>query len=191
VTCAEPDTRAAYHGSVEEIITYLEMTGADELTPARPIPGMILEQVDRTSPLIAPTQVRIGAPHGWKSTSRSDEEWAEWLSHPLRQYWSIRYEDELAGIANLEPHPGGEVEITTFGLLPEFVGRGLGGHALTLAVRRAWAVEPVGAESVGRVWLHTSTRDHPHALTNYKRRGFRPFSSLVNRRDDAWGRRTP
>jgi hypothetical protein len=28
---------------------------------------------------------------------------------------------------------------------------------------------------VSRVWLHTFTKDHPHALPNYHRRGFRTF----------------
>lgn len=70
-------------------------------------------------------------------------------------------------------HPGGEAEIVTFGLLPEFVGKGLGGFALTLAVQQAWALAP----SVSRVWLHTFTVDHPHALPNYHRRGFRTFRS--------------
>jgi ribosomal protein S18 acetylase RimI-like enzyme len=171
-------------GRVEEIITYLEMTGADVLKPARPVPEMTLERVDPASPLIAPTQARIGAPYGWRSATRSREEWAEWLAHPLRRFWSIRYGAEIAGIVDFDSQPGGEVEITTFGLLPEFVGRGLGGHALTLLVRRAWAAEPVGAESIGRVWLHTSSRDHPNALRNYERRGFRPFKTRVNQRHD-------
>ena len=47
------------------------------------------------------------------------------------------------------PQPGGEVEIKTFGLLPE----------------------------VTRVWLHTQTSDHPHALSNYHGRGFRTFKT--------------
>ncbi len=76
------------------------------------------------------------------------------------------------------------MEITTFGLRPEYVGRGLGGHALTLAVRQAWLAEPVGAESLRRVWLHTSTLDQGSALPNYERRGFRPFRTRLSQRDD-------
>ena len=48
-------------------------------------------------------------------------------------------------------------------------GRGLGRHLLTEAVETAWCL---GAK---RVWLHTSTLDHPAALPNYLSRGFRPF----------------
>jgi GNAT superfamily N-acetyltransferase len=160
---------------VEEIITYLEMITPGELRPGRPVDEVTLKQVEGTSPLIRQVQREVGAPYAWPGVFRSDDEWEEWLSHPLRRYWLIRYGSEIAGIADMEPHPGGEVEITTFGLLPEYVGRGLGGHALTLAARQAWGVEPVGAESVRRIWLHTSTRDHPNALANYRRRGFRPF----------------
>jgi GNAT superfamily N-acetyltransferase len=76
-------------------------------------------------------------------------------------------------------HSGGEAEIVTFGLLPEFVGRGLGGFALTLGIQQAWALAP----SVKRVWLHTSTFDHPRALPNYHRRGFRTFKTEQGDRD--------
>ena len=58
------------------------------------------------------------------------------------------------------------VEIAYFGLLPEFLGLGLGGHLLTEATRAAWALHP------RRIWLHTCTFDHPAALPNYQARGF-------------------
>jgi hypothetical protein len=45
----------------------------------------------------------------------------------------------------------------------------IGGHFLTVGVRLAWTIAP----EVSRVWLHTSSRDHSHALPNYERRGFR------------------
>jgi GNAT superfamily N-acetyltransferase len=60
------------------------------------------------------------------------------------------------------------VEIAYFGLLPEFMGRGWGKYLLSEAARQAWRA---GAT---RVWLHTCTLDHPAALPNYLRRGFRP-----------------
>jgi GNAT superfamily N-acetyltransferase len=61
------------------------------------------------------------------------------------------------------------VEIVYFGLLPRFVGRGLGGQLLTAAVQRAWQRTTV------RVWLHTCTLDHPRAVANYLARGFRLY----------------
>lgn len=157
-----------------EIVTYVEMTAQDQLNPAAPVPGLTLERVDLRSPLVPDVMARIGAPYGWKSARRTEQEWAAWLAeHTGRMPWLLRFDGETAGIVCYQLHPGSEVEIETFGLLPEFVGRGLGGFALTLGVARAWQL----ALAVSRVWLHTSTRDHPHALPNYHRRGFRTFKT--------------
>ena len=56
------------------------------------------------------------------------------------------------------------------GLLPPFIGCGLGGPLLSAAVYNAWATP--GARHIG---VHTCTQDHEHALDNYKRRGFQVF----------------
>lgn len=159
---------------MKETVTYVEMTAPSQLIPAAPVPGLTLEPADRDAPFIPGILTRIGAPYGWRSSRRTDEEWVGWLAeHPDRTYWVLSYEGEQAGIVTCEAHPGGDAEIVTFGLLPEFVGRGLGGFALTLGVRQAWAL----SASVSRVWLHTSTKDNPRALPNYHRRGFRTFKT--------------
>ncbi|MFJ8079599.1 GNAT family N-acetyltransferase [Streptomyces sp. NPDC096205] len=155
-----------------EIVTYVEMTGRDELEPAAAVPGLSLEPLERDAPLVVDLLAGVGAPHGWKSARRTEEEWRAWFAAaPDRTFWLLTFEGTPAGIVTYDPHPGGEVEIKSFGLLPEFVGKGLGGFALTLAVRGAWELAPV----VSRVWLHTSSSDHPRALPNYRRRGFRPY----------------
>ncbi len=86
----------------------------------------------------------------------------------------------LLDVATVDGAPGGwfelrrgdnDVEIAYFGLLPEFIGRGLGAPLLRRAVRVALA------EGTGRVWLHTCTLDHPAALANYRARGFRPWKT--------------
>lgn len=64
---------------------------------------------------------------------------------------------------------GDEVEIAGFGLLPDWRGRGLGAGLLSAATREAFAL---GAR---RIWLHTATDDHPHALPNYLARGYRVY----------------
>jgi GNAT superfamily N-acetyltransferase len=58
-----------------------------------------------------------------------------------------------------------------FGLMPDFLGRGLGKQMLTAAVKRSWEM---GAK---RVWLHTCTQDNPAALPNYVKRGFTPYKT--------------
>ncbi|AGZ45070.1 putative GCN5-related N-acetyltransferase [Actinoplanes friuliensis DSM 7358] len=156
------------------------MTAQDQLVPADPVAGLTLDPLDRDSPLVVDLQVRIGAPHGWKCATRTAEEWTAWRArYPDRVFWQLSFDDEPAGLAAYDLHPGPEVEIETFGLVPEFVGRGLGGHALTLTVRRAWELIP----AVRRIWLHTSTADHAGALPNYLRRGFRTFRTVERERD--------
>jgi RimJ/RimL family protein N-acetyltransferase len=161
-------------------VTYLQMTGPGELKPGQVVPALELRREAGLSMLARSVQTRVGAAYGWRSSTRSDREWQELAeAHPRRQYWLIRLAGEPAGIAALEPEPGGDVEIRTFGLLPEYVGQGLGGHALTLALQQAWATEPLEAEAVRRVWLHTNSNDHPSALLNYQRRGLRVYRTEV------------
>ena len=52
-----------------------------------------------------------------------------------------------------------------------FHGRGLGGHFLTQAV------QPRMGSRRHAVWLHTNTFDHPAALPNYLKRGFKVFKT--------------
>jgi len=75
------------------------------------------------------------------------------------------HDEELVGYYELRSDDEGGVEIAYFGLLPQFVGRGLGGALLTNAIEEGWKMSPK------RVWVHTCNRDHPQALANYQARG--------------------
>jgi GNAT superfamily N-acetyltransferase len=120
--------------------------------------------------------VRIGAPHGWTRRSAwSDAQWEKELACPGVQAWIARVDGDVAGLVELESESNGDVGIVVFGLVPEFVGKGFGGAFLTLATRLAWKLTSPGGMSTRRVWVQTSSRDHPHAKPNYERRGFRPF----------------
>ena len=72
----------------------------------------------------------------------------------------------ICGYVELDERPDRCVEIVMFGLLPDFVGRGLGKAFLSTAIDLAWVRKPE------RVWLHTGSLDHPVALPNYLARGF-------------------
>ncbi|WP_067462102.1 GNAT family N-acetyltransferase [Actinomadura macra] len=150
---------------MQETITYLEMTSPDDLVPARPA-AVTLEPAGPS--LTRDLTLRVGTPYQWVSSAWSDDQWDDYLSRPHHS-WAITA-TEPAGLARYAVEDD-EVEITTFGLLPEWIGRGIGGHALTLTIRKAWELAP----ATRRVWLHTSTLDHPHALPNYQKRGLRPY----------------
>ncbi|MEV0234008.1 GNAT family N-acetyltransferase [Nonomuraea sp. NPDC050786] len=166
---------------MKEIVTYVEMTAAEQLNPSAVVPGLALEPLDHDSPLVIDLQARIGAPYGWSSARRSDQEWSTLFArHPARMFCLLSLDGEPVGIAAYDVHSEEEVEIETFGLLPDFTGKNLGGYALTLTVERAWRLTP----SVRRVWLHTSSLDHPHALPNYHRRGFRSYKTEIGERGE-------
>ncbi len=71
------------------------------------------------------------------------------------------------------PQPGGQVEITYFGLMHAYIGRGLGKFLLDWVMRRAWAGETT------RVWLHTCQHDHAGALAAYRKAGFSVYDEQV------------
>lgn len=103
--------------------------------------------------------------------------WLEWLSRPEVETWVGTVAGVPAGYFELERQGEGAAEIVYFGLLPQFAGKGYGAALLTLAVRRAWEIAP------RRVWVHTCSLDHPAALDNYLKRGFRLFREETAEQD--------
>ncbi len=91
--------------------------------------------------------------------------WVEWkigFELPGRHFFLIEIAEQTAGLAKLIDHGKGEIEIESFGLIDEFVGKGFGGETLALVVDEAWklADKHVG----GFIWFHTCNWDHPNAL---------------------------
>ena len=142
----------------------LEMRSHDQLVRAHPDPRVQLRAVDQDDSVIVRIFHEVGDPHLW-----SAESWASYGSAPAMRHWLIYIDGERAGLLTLHAEPAGEIEIVSFGLVPDRQGHGFGGPALTLAVDLAWTA--FGGE-VSRVWLHTNNFDHPSALPNYLKRGF-------------------
>ena len=120
----------------------------------------------------------VGA--GWWWYSRLQWHYGRWwayLDRPRLETWIAYVSGTPAGYFELEWQEGDHVELAYFGLLPNFIGKGLGGALLTAAITRAW---DMGAR---RVWVHTCTLDHPQALANYQARGFRIFRTDENTED--------
>jgi len=126
----------------------------------------------------------VGGEWGW--TGRlllSDGDLRELLDQPDIEIYLLACGSRPAGFAELDRRVPGEVEIVYFGLVPEFIGRGLGKFLLRWTVQRAWrgregdaADGPGGpAVSTRRVWLHTCEFDHPGAVAAYRKAGFRIF----------------
>ncbi|MYS17090.1 GNAT family N-acetyltransferase [Streptomyces sp. SID4982] len=107
--------------------------------------------------------------------------WREYLGRPGVETWVAYERGTPAGYVELEATEEGVVEIAYFGLLPAFRGRRIGGHLLSVGTARAWdlAMRWPDLAPVKRVWLHTCSKDGPHALDNYLRRGFTLFDTKV------------
>ncbi|MGC4997397.1 GNAT family N-acetyltransferase [Streptomyces sp. DT195] len=107
--------------------------------------------------------------------------WREYLGRPGVETWVAYERGTPAGYVELEATGEGVVEIAYFGLLPAFRGRRIGGHLLSVGTARAWdlATRWPDLAPVKRVWLHTCSKDGPHALDNYLRRGFTLFDTKV------------
>jgi GNAT superfamily N-acetyltransferase len=151
--------------------TYLELTDPAAVRPAAPprVDGDL--RIDRVDPPDGTTNrwlyEHVGAPHQWTDhLARTDADWQAWAEQV--ETWVATIDGERAGYYELHETDDGSVELAYFGLLPHAQGRGLGGHLLTHALRRAFTKRP-------RVWVHTCTLDGPHALANYRARGLRPF----------------
>ena len=161
------------------VVTYLEMTAAEQLRPSSFPPEAIELRPERDTFLIRSIHDRVAAPHHWSSLKWSDDHWRTQLARPDLHHWIAWVDDEPCGLLVLRTPTNGDYEIDTFGLVPEWVGRRFGGPFLTLAVRIAWD------KGATRIWLHTSSLDHPNAIHNYERRGFRPFRPETRDGDDA------
>jgi GNAT superfamily N-acetyltransferase len=158
-----------------EVTTWsLEMRDRARLHPAPPpSTDLVVERVEVAQPeLNRFLYTAVGG--DWYWTGRlpwTYERWRTWLDRPEVETWVARCRGNPAGYFELEQQEGYDVELAYFGLLPQFIGKGLGGHLLTCAISRAWELQ--GAR---RVWVHTCSLDHPAALSNYQARGFEVFS---------------
>jgi GNAT superfamily N-acetyltransferase len=152
-------------------IHHLEMNAPDDFRPSPFPPGFEVRQARIPSPeLNRFFYATVGS--DWHWTDRlvwTLDDWLAYLDRPELETWIGYAEGTPVGYFELERQPERQVELKYFGLLPHFVGRGLGGALLTAAVERAWAM------GASRIWLHTNTLDSPAALKNYEARGFRVF----------------
>ncbi len=150
--------------------TYLEMTsdpGPVQASSSRDLTFRMLVPGD--AGLYRQIYREVGEQHHWIDRREwTDEQIGSHLRRTDLSVWLMSASQEPAGYFELVK-TGSSIEIAYFGLRPAFIGGGLGRALLSAAIERAWES---GAD---RVWLHTSTLDHPSALPNYLKRGFTPF----------------
>ena len=148
--------------------TYLEMFARPSRDASAPMMGIAI--VEAHMPTVAYYRFLYDAVGtDWQWTSRknlSDSELGRIIQDPQVKLHVMFVEGVPAGFAELDGRVPGEIELKQFGLMPEFIGRGLGKSFLQWVIERAFSYSP------RRFWLHTCTLDHPAALPNYLKAGF-------------------
>ncbi len=151
--------------------TYLEMRSAEAAVPFTGERRLEVHRVELPCPeLNRFFYLAVGSDWTWyMRLPWGRAEWTAWADRPELETWIGYRAGTPVGYFELEHQPGPEVELAYFGLLPRFVGQGLGSELLSVAIARAWEPAP------RRVWVHTCTLDHPRALENYQAQGFEVY----------------
>lgn len=159
--------------ATEVITTYLEMLARPSLVVTRPNrSGMLLRLEEPTVDFYRYLYDTVGSRWGWtERAAMADEELLEVIGDERVEIFVLYMGGVPAGTFELDRRVDGEVELRHFGLAPDFIGRGLGKHLLAAAIDAAWDHEPE------RVWVRSSSLDHPRGLLTYQWAGFVPYQS--------------
>lgn len=165
--------------SSEVKTTYLEMF----VHPQRivPPPRDSLAVIHAKNPTVAYYRFlydAVGRDYDWTSRKKlSATELAALMNDPRLEIHVLMADGVPAGFAELDRRIEGEIELVQFGLMPEFIGQGLGRYFLQWTIDNAWSYNPK------RFWLHTCTKDHPASLSNYLKAGFAIYKEGLHEED--------
>lgn len=154
---------------------YLEMNSSPR-TAGKPLPAGFSVRACR------PDQYRmnrklyrlVGADWSWRDRlAWTDADWRHYAGNENLLTMILYEAASPAGYYELLRDGGGAVEIAYFGLLPAYIGQGLGACLLNHALQTAWQ-----SPGTKRVWVHTCSLDHPVALANYQARGMHVYRTV-------------
>ena len=118
---------------------------------------------------------QIGKKHRWVDRLIWNEnQWIEYINYSKVKTYILQDYNNLAGyFEQIFDQKKLECEIAYFGILQDYVGKRLGGYLLSQAIKKSFAV------GANRVWVHTCSLDHKHALKNYLSRGMKIYKSEI------------
>ena len=115
----------------------------------------------------------IGKNHKWVDRLIwNEKQWIDYTTNTKVKTFVLKKGDDLVGYFELIFHNDkNEIEIAYFGLLEEYQNKKLGSFLLTSAIKNSFL------NTTKRVWVHTCSLDHKHALNNYISRGMRVYKT--------------
>ncbi len=170
-------------GKIASVVTYLEMRErpalADTLSRAASSAVQLRRVQNPELDWYRKLYRRAGAQWLWFSRlEMTDAQLAAVLHAPTTEFFVAEREGNEIGIAELDRSHPPNVEITSFALFAEAIGKKLGRSFMTQLLVQAWN------RSTARVWLHTCNLDGPTALKFYIKCGFRPYKLGIEVADD-------
>jgi GNAT superfamily N-acetyltransferase len=164
---------------VDEKVYYLEMLShAQRVVPLPRDDLSVIHARNPTVPYYRFLYRQVGTDYHWQSRGKlSDDELANVLGQPTNEVHVLHVAGTPAGFAELDRRQPRDIELVQFGLMPGFIGQGLGKYFLQWTIDKAWSYGPQ------RFWLHTCSLDHPAALPNYLKGGFRLFKEIMKKRE--------
>ena len=118
---------------------------------------------------------QIGKKHRWVDRLIWNEnQWISYINNSNVKTYILQDGNNLAGyFEQIFDQKKLEYEIAYFGILQDYVGKRLGGYLLSEAIKKSFLM------GANRVWVHTCSLDHKHALKNYLSRGMKIFKSEI------------
>ena len=115
----------------------------------------------------------IGKKHKWiDRLNWRNENWIDYINSIGVNTFVLKQRNELVGyFEQIYYKDKQDCEIAYFGILEEYIGKKYGGYLLTEAIKNSFLL---GSK---RVWVHTCSLDHHHALKNYLSRGMKIFQT--------------
>ena len=158
-------------------VTFLEMHERPAAEPA-PIPGTEFRLLQKPVDVNEYREIyyAVGEKHFWLDRMvMPDEELFEKINADNIGIFIFYVNNEPAGYIEFIKEPR-FTEILYFGIRPAFIGKGFGKYFLQWVIAKAW--------SYGVEWiqLNTCTLDHPNALPNYKKAGFKEVRTETQQR---------
>lgn len=184
MTVPQPPPRRA-DGKLEIVTTHLEMRARPRRV-GQSVSGMTLEVRSPAQPTVSFYRYlyeTVGAPYLWYERRACNDTTLRTILHDDKVELHVLYVDECpAGFAEIDRRRQGEgpdeVDLVHFGLVPEYLGRGLGPIFLDRILAQCWEDDP------NRVTTHVKSHDHPRALLVYQRMGFHPYDEVAAVVDD-------
>lgn len=165
-------------GKIANVVTFLEMTEPPAGSPT-PAASTVVEMRRPDPAAFLALYRRIGEQWLWTSRAAMPAaELAALLAAATTRVLTLERDGAAIGLVELDYSVPGDVEIVTFGVVPEAVGTGAAHVLMSETLARIFG------GGAARVWLHTCTFDHPRALGFYRRNGFRPYKFAIEVSDD-------